>query len=62
MDPEKRRELIWKMQGIIMSDVPYIPLYNPKHIEAVRTDNFGGWVQMLGGIGNTWSFCLLKPK
>jgi len=62
LDPEKRRKLIWKMQKIIMEDVPYIPLYNPKHIEAVRGDKFEGWVQMLGGIGNTWSFCQIRPK
>jgi ABC-type transport system substrate-binding protein len=62
MDREKRRKLICKMQKIIMEDVPYIPLYNPKHIEAVRRDKFEGWVQMLGGIGNTWSFCTIKPK
>ncbi len=62
MDPEKRKNLIWKMQKMIMEDIPYIPLYNPKHIEAVRTDKFEGWVQMLGGIGNPWSFCTIKPK
>jgi peptide/nickel transport system substrate-binding protein len=62
LDPEKRRKLIWKMQKMIMEDVPYVPLYNPKHIEAVRRDKFEGWVQMLGGIGNTWSFCQIRPK
>jgi hypothetical protein len=30
-------------------------------IEAVRTDRFSGWVQMLEGIGNIWSFCQLAP-
>jgi peptide/nickel transport system substrate-binding protein len=62
MDPEARRDLIWEMQRILMRDVPYIPLYNPHLIEAVRTDDFEGWVPMLEGIGNTWSFCNLKPK
>jgi ABC-type transport system substrate-binding protein len=62
LDFEKRKKLIWKMQEIAMTDIPYIPLYNPKHIEAVRRDHFEGWVQMLGGIGNTWSFCHIKPK
>ncbi len=61
MDMEKRRALIWEMQKIIMRDVPYIPLYNPKLIEATRKGKFGGWVQMLEGIGNLWSFCQLKP-
>jgi ABC-type transport system substrate-binding protein len=62
MDVDKRRALIWEMQKIIMRDIPYIPLYNPKLIEAVRYDRFSGWVEMLGGIGNTWSFCTIRPK
>jgi len=61
MNREKRRELIWEMQKIIIGDVPYIPLYNPKLVEAVRKGRFSGWVQMLGGIGNMWTFCQLKP-
>ena len=59
---ENRRELILEMQRILMRDLPFIPLYDPKLVEAVRTDRFSGWVEMLGGIGNTWSFCLIKPK
>jgi ABC-type transport system substrate-binding protein len=62
MELERRRELIREMQRIIMNDLPYIPLYNPKLVEAVRTDKFEGWINMLGGIGNTWSFCQIRPK
>jgi len=62
MEPETRRNLIWKMQNIIMNDVPYFPLYNPKMIEGVRSNRFNGWVEMLGGIGNVWSFCQIKPQ
>jgi len=62
MDPIKRQKLIWAMQKIILTDVPVVPLYNPKLIEAVRTERFQGWVEMLDGIGNLWSFCQLKPK
>ena len=62
MDREKRRKLIWDMQKIIIRDVPYFPLYNPKLVEAVRKDNVSGWVEMLEGIGNIWSFCQIKPK
>ena len=61
MNREIRKDLIWKMQKIIMADVPYIPLYDPKLIEAVRNDTFRGWVNMLDGIGNIWSFCQVKP-
>ena len=62
MDKEKRRNLIKEMQRIILRDVPYIPLYAPDLIEAVREDKFTGWVGTLEGIGNLWSFCELKPK
>jgi len=60
MDPEIRRKLIKQMQEIVLKDVPYFPLYNPTLIEAVRKDRFEGWVEMLEGIGNIWSFCELK--
>ena len=62
MDKEKRQKLIREMQRIILSDLPYIPLYTPDLIEAVREDKFTGWVPALEGIGNIWSFCELKPK
>ena len=61
LDPARRRQLIWKMQQLISRDLPYIPLYKPTLIEAVRTDRFRGWVEMQDGIGNVWSFCRLKP-
>ncbi len=61
MNVELRRQMIHKMQRIISQDVPYLPLYNPNLLEAVRTDRFTGWVPMIDGIGNKWSFCLLKP-
>jgi len=62
MNREKRKKLIWEMQKIIIRDIPYFPLYNPKLMEAVRTGKFSGWVPMLGGIGNIWSFCELKAN
>ena len=62
LNEEKRRELIWEMQKIIMQDVPWIPLYNPHLIEAVHKGKFKGWIPMIEGIGNPWSFCTVKPK
>ena len=62
MDREERRKLIWDMQKRIIEDIPYIPLYNPTLVEAVRKVGFTGWVNMLGGIGNIWTFTQLKPK
>jgi len=61
MNREKRREMLWEMQRILLEDVPYIPLYNPNVLEATRTNRFSGWVEMVEGIGNIWSFCTVKP-
>lgn len=61
LDRGKRRRLIFKMQQMIMNDLPWIPLYCPKLEEGVRTDRFTGWVNMVGGIGNKWSFCRIRP-
>ena len=61
LDPVVRREIILEMQRIIIEDVPYLPLYVPDLIEAVRTDRFDGWVSMLDGIGNRWSFNEIRP-
>ncbi len=62
LDREKRRGLIWDMQKIIMRDLPWIPLYCPKLEEGVRTGRFQGWVNMVGGVGNKWTFCGMKPE
>lgn len=61
MEPARRQELVWEMQRILMADLPYIPLYNPVAIEAVGTQRFEGWEQMIDGIGNIWSICRVKP-
>ena len=61
MDPVKRQALVMEMQQDIARDLPYIPLYKPSVVEAVRRDRFNGWVNMLEGIGNIWSFCQVKP-
>ena len=61
MEEEKRRKLIFRLQDIVLEDVPYFPLYNPHMIEAVNVNRFKGWVEMVGGIGNLWSItCLDK--
>ena len=61
MDPGRRQRLVMEMQGLIARDLPYIPIYKPSVVEAVRSDRFDGWVEMLEGIGNIWSLCLVKP-
>ncbi len=62
MDENKRRRLVWEMQKIIMQDIPYYPLYNPKLSEGVIKGRFTGWIEMLGGVGNIWSFCSIRKN
>ncbi|MFH1060219.1 MAG: ABC transporter substrate-binding protein [Pseudomonadota bacterium] len=61
MDPDQRRPLVHQMQRLLMRDTPFLPLYNPTLVEGARSDRFTGWVPMVGGIGNIWTFCELKP-
>lgn len=60
MDKQARRELIFQMQEILMEELPYFPLYVLEIVEA-RSKRFEGWVQQLGGIGNSWSFVFMEP-
>ncbi len=62
MDHEKRVKLIRDMQKMILEDIPYLPIYNPNLIEAARTDRFTGWIGMLEGIGNIWSYCQIRQR
>jgi len=61
MDESKRRDLIFQMQKFIIEEAPYIPLYVPYEIEAVRIDRFVDWNEDLDGVGNHWSLILVKP-
>ena len=61
IDMDKRREMIWEMQAMVMEDLPYFPLYNPHIIEATLKERFVGWVEKVDGIGNIWSMCMVKP-
>jgi peptide/nickel transport system substrate-binding protein len=42
-DPEKRRELLLRMQAILAADLPQIPLYVPRVLGLCRDDRFAGW-------------------
>jgi ABC-type transport system substrate-binding protein len=61
MDSAKRRAILHEMQMILSQDIPYLPLYNPSLVEGARADRFTGWVEMVDGIGNNWSFLHLRP-
>jgi ABC-type transport system substrate-binding protein len=61
MDQKERQRMVFRLQEILMEDLPYLPLYVPMNLEGVRVDRFQGWVEMPGGIGNLWSFLKVKP-
>ncbi len=60
-DSMERQKLIYRMQELILEDLPYLPLYNPNIIEATLNQRFQGWVAKVDGIGNIWSMCVVKP-
>jgi peptide/nickel transport system substrate-binding protein len=43
IDPEKRKELVVKMQELLADDVPVIPLYVPTRIALFNAKVFDGW-------------------
>lgn len=61
VDEDDLRELVFRLQRMLTHDIPYFPLYNPTLVEGIRKDRFTGWVMMMGGIGNIWSFSRLRP-
>ncbi len=44
LDPDKRKEIIWKMQEILHQDIAYIIPYYEQSTQAYRTDRFKGWI------------------
>jgi ABC-type transport system substrate-binding protein len=42
-NPEKRLELLRKLQGILTADLPQIPLYSPYLLQLYRDSRFSGW-------------------
>ena len=64
LDPEKRKEIAWRMQEILYDESPYIVLVYAKTLEAYDTARWQGWVKSPGETGsvhNSWSFLALEP-
>ena len=69
LDPEKRKELIWRAQQIFYEQSPEIAIDYPDKLEAVNTSRWDGWTRMYGGAGAAFytsyvrdSYLNLKPK
>jgi peptide/nickel transport system substrate-binding protein len=50
VDQAKRKEIVWKMQEIMLRDVPYIIPYYQQTVQAYRNDRFQGWVNEEGAV------------
>ena len=69
LDPEKRKELIWRAQQIFYEESPEIAIDYPDKLEAVNTARWDGWTRMYDGTGAAFytsyvrdSYLNLKPK
>jgi peptide/nickel transport system substrate-binding protein len=55
VDPAKRKEILFKMQEILLRDTPYIIAWYPQSIAAYRVDRFQGWVEDPEGLESHFS-------
>jgi len=69
LDPQKRKDLVWRAQQIFYEQSPQIALDYPQKLEAVNTARWDGWTRMYGGKGAAFytsfvrdSYINLKPK
>jgi len=63
LDPEKRREIAWKIQEILADEVPAVNLYYRKFLAPYRVDAFDGWVRVIDDdLANWWNFRFIYPK
>jgi ABC-type transport system substrate-binding protein len=69
LDPQKRKELVWRAQQIFYEQSPEIATDYPDKLEAVNTSRWDGWTRMYGGRGAAFytsyvrdSYLNLKPK
>ena len=51
LDPEKRKELVWRAQQIFYEQSPEIVIDYPDKLEAVNTAKWDGWTRMYDGTG-----------
>jgi peptide/nickel transport system substrate-binding protein len=69
LDPEQRKELIWRAQQIFYEQSPQIVTDYPEKLEAINTAKWDGWTRMYGGEGAAFytsyirdSYLNLRPK
>jgi peptide/nickel transport system substrate-binding protein len=68
LDPEKRKETIWRMQQIMYEQTPWVVVAYPDYFEAYDTADWAGWTRVNDGngpafftAGNVDTYVNLKP-
>ncbi|MFO7618280.1 MAG: ABC transporter substrate-binding protein [Thermoplasmata archaeon] len=61
IDPVLRAEYAKDCFGWLAQEIPYLPLFDMKSYNAYNKNGFTGWVPMLGGIANFWSYLNVYP-
>ena len=51
LDPQKRAQLLWKMQQIMYEQTPWVVLVYPEALQAYNTSKWTGWTRVLNGRG-----------
>jgi len=61
-DPAERKEIGFRLQEILVEEVPCIPVFSQDAFMAYRSDRFVGWdAPLLGGGGNIRLFAEIRP-
>jgi peptide/nickel transport system substrate-binding protein len=71
LDPQKRAEILWKMQQIMYDQTPWVVITYPFTLQAYNTAKWTGWTRILDGKGPAFytgnqgqimSYLNLEPK
>ena len=63
IDPEKRREAVWKCQEIAARDQPHTPIACRNQLQPYNARDWEDWTPMMGeGLQAFWNMMNVKPK
>jgi peptide/nickel transport system substrate-binding protein len=63
IDPEKRREAVWKCQEIAAKDQPHTPVACRNQLQPYNARDWENWTPMMGeGLQAFWNLMNVKPK
>jgi len=51
MDQQARKQVVWRMQEVVLRQSPYIPLTYPQWLEGFNTGQWRGWVRSPADVG-----------